>query len=76
MLEHFLSFSVKSNVEGQFYEKDGKDIFIVTVTPNKRRPIFLKGQNGKEFYVRGEASSRQLTDLEELVNYCIDKWTD
>ena len=76
MLEHFLSFSVKSNVEGQFYEKDGKDIFIVTVTPNKRRPIFLKGQNGKEFYVRGEASSRQLTDLEELVNYCIDRWTN
>jgi hypothetical protein len=76
MLEHFLSFSVKSNVEGQFYEKDGKDIFIVTVAPNKRRPIFLKGQNGKEFYIRGEASSRQLTDLEELVNYCIDRWTN
>lgn len=76
MLEHFLSFSVKNYVEGEFYEKDGKDIFIVTVTPNKRRPIFLKGQNGKEFYVRGEASSRQLTDLEELVNYCIDRWAN
>lgn len=76
MLEYFLTFSVKSNVDGQFYEINGKDIFVVTVTPNKRRPIFLKGQNGKEFYVRGEASSRQLIDLEELVNYCIDKWTN
>jgi Putative DNA-binding domain len=75
MLEHFLSFSVKNNVEGEFYEKDGKDIFIITVRPNKRRPIFLKGQNGKEFYIRGEASSRQLTEIEELVNYCIDRWT-
>ncbi len=76
MLEHFLSFSVKSNVEGQFYEKDDKEIFVVTVRPNRRRPIFLKGQNGKEFYVRGEASSRQINDLEELVNYCIDRWTN
>lgn len=75
MLEHFLSFSVKSNVVGQLYELEGKDIFVVTVTPNKHRPIFLKGQNGKEFYVRGEGSSRQLTDIEELANYCIDRWT-
>ena len=76
MLEQFLSFSVKSNVVGQFYEIEGKEIYVVTVSPNKRRPIFLKGQNGKEFYVRGEASSRQLTDIEEIVNYCIDRWTE
>lgn len=74
MLEHFLSFSVKNNVSGQFYEYNEKEIFVVTITPSKRRPVFLKGQNGKEFYVRGEASSRRLTDIEELVNYCIEKW--
>lgn len=74
MLEHFLSFSIKSNVSGQFYHMDDKDIFVVTVSPSKRRPIFLNGQTGKEFYVRGEASSRQLADIEELVNYCIEKW--
>lgn len=76
MLEHFLTFSVKNNIDGNFYEKDGKDIFVVTVRPSKRRPIFLKGQEGKLFYVRGEASTRQLTDLEELVNYCMDRWTN
>jgi len=74
MLEHFLTFSVKSNVSGQFYQLDNKDIFVVTVSPSKRRPIFIKGQTGKQFYVRGEASSRPLTDIEELVNYCIEKW--
>jgi hypothetical protein len=74
MLEHFLSFSIKSNVSGQFYQLNEKDIFVVTVTPSIRRPIFMKGQNGKEFYLRGEASSRQLTDIEELANYCIEKW--
>lgn len=76
MLEHFLSFSVKSNVSGEFYRLCDKDIFVVTVTPSKRRPIFLKGQNGKEFYIRGEASSRQLTDVEEIVNYCVEKWSN
>jgi len=74
MLGRFLSFSVKSNVSAKFFRRNEKDIFVVTVTPSKRRPVFLKGQNGKEFYVRGEASSRQITDMEEVVNYCIEKW--
>jgi hypothetical protein len=75
MIEHFLSFSVKSNITGQFYELEDKDIFIVTVEPSKNRAIFVKGQNGKEFWVRGNAGNRQLTDIEELANYCIDRWT-
>lgn len=76
MLSHFLSFSVKSNVVGQFYEIEGKEIFVVTVSPSKHRPVFLNGQTGKEFYVRGEASSQPLTDIEYIVNYCIDRWTN
>ena len=75
MVEHFLSFSVKNNVVGEFYEEEGKDVFIVTVFPNKRRPIFLNGQNGKEFYVRGEGSSRLILDIEDIVNYCIDRFS-
>lgn len=74
MIEHFLSFSVKNNIIGEFRDIKEKDVFVVKVFPNKRRPIFLNGQNGKEFYIRGEASSRQLNDPEDLVNYCIDKW--
>ncbi len=76
MLEHFLSFSVKSNITGDFYNIDNKDIFVVEVSPILRRPIFLKSHSGKEFYVRGEASSRQLTDIEEIANYCIDRWIE
>ena len=74
MIEYFLSFAVKPNVVGQFYELEGKDVFIVTVEPSKNRAIFLKGQDGKEFWVRGNAGNRQLTDMEELANYCIDRW--
>jgi hypothetical protein len=76
MLEHFLSFSIKDNVNGRFFEIEGKTIFVVIVDPSKRRPIFLKGQNGKEFYIRGEASSRLLIDMEEITNYCIDRFSN
>ncbi len=37
-------------------------------------PVFLKGQNGKEFYVRGEASTRRIEDIEEIAHYCLDRW--
>ena len=75
MLEHFLSLSVKSNISGQFLQMEGKDLFVVTVISAKHRPIFLNGQEGKEFYVRTGVSSRHITDIEEIANYCIDTWT-
>ena len=74
MIQFFLSFSIKANINGEFIKLKGKDVFIVTVWPSKSRPIFLNGQNGKEFWVRGNHGNRQLTDNEELANYCIDRW--
>lgn len=74
MIEHFLSFSVKSNIFGKFAEEKGKDIFVVRIDPSRNRAIFLKGQSKKEFWVRGNAGNRQITDMEELANYCIDRW--
>ncbi len=84
MIEHFLSFSVMANITAQFYNMDGKEIFIVIIEPSKHRPIFMNGQNGKEFWIRGQAGNRQptnernrqITDLEELANYCIERWTN
>jgi len=76
MIEHFLSLSIKSNVSGQFYEYDGKDLYVVTVLPSRHRPIFLNGQEGKEFFVRIDSSSRHMSDIEEIANYCIDTWTN
>lgn len=75
MLSHFLSFSIKNYVVGQFCSLYGKEFFVVTVSPSKNRPVFLNGKYGKEFFVRGEASTRRLKDIEEIVNYCIDRWT-
>ncbi|MFW5872248.1 MAG: helix-turn-helix domain-containing protein [bacterium] len=74
MIKHFLSFVVMSDISADFQEIDGKTIFVVTVHPSFFRPVFLKGQNGKEFFVRGEASSRKLEDIEEIANYCLNMW--
>jgi hypothetical protein len=76
MLQHFLTFSIKHQVNGKFHLYDGKEIFVVEVFPSKRRPIFLNGRDEKEFYVRGEASSRRLIDIEEITNYCIERFTE
>jgi predicted HTH transcriptional regulator len=74
VLRTFFGFSVKSLIHSEFVEIDDKIIWVVKVTPNYRRPIFLKtNENQKEFFVRGNASSRQLTDIEDIVNYFLDR---
>lgn len=75
MIEHFLSFSIKSNISARFCNLDSIDIFMVTILPSKNRAVFLNGQNGKEFWIRGNAGNRQLKDIEEIAKYCIDRWT-
>lgn len=75
MLNHFFPKSVLSNIKGTIIPlNNGKEIFAVTVFPSKHQPIFMNGQNGKEFYVRSTASSRQIIDIEEIVSYCFEKW--
>jgi len=74
MMNHFFTLRVISSVSGNIYQMNGKYIFVVTVTPSKRTPVFLNGQNGKEFWIRTEASTRQIIDIEDISNYSIEKW--
>ncbi len=77
MLQNFIGLSIISNITGQFYEIGGKEIFYIAVIPtSKKRLIFLKGQEGKELYVRGEASTRQIKDAEEIINYWKERQVD
>lgn len=74
LIEKFLGFSVKALVNSDFADIEGKTIFVVEVKPSITRPVFLKAQeNKKEFWVRGNASNRQLTDIEEIINYWLDR---
>ena len=73
MIEHFLSFSVKSNIIGCFDELNGKDIFVVTVEPIFNKTIFLNSIDGKEFWVRGNAGNRKLPEINQIVDYCLNR---
>lgn len=66
--------SLASNISGEFTEINGVEIYVFTVFPSKNRPVFINGQNGKEFYVRLMGSCEPYTDIEEITVYCIDRW--
>jgi Holliday junction resolvase len=76
MLQQFIGFSIKNKVSCQFCEIEGKEVFCVEVRPSKKRLIFLKGKECKELWVRGEASTRQIRDVEEIINYWKDRQGD
>ena len=73
MLEHFLGFSKTTLITWQFYELEEKEIFAVEVFPIKTKPVFLIKRGEKKFYVRGAASTRQIKDIEEIINYWIER---
>jgi hypothetical protein len=73
LINQFFERTVRSQIVTHNAIIDGKDIFLVKVHPSKK-PIFLKGERSKEFYIRGAASSQPLIDIEQIVNYCMDKW--
>lgn len=75
MLEHFLPQWVHDNVFVGFEEINGVEIFVVSVLPSKTEPIFFKGQDGKEFYIRRMGSTKQL-DLEQFHYYWKNHWTE
>lgn len=75
MVQNSIDFSIKGNITSQFHEIEEKDILCITVSPSKKRPIFFKGREGQELYVRGEASTRQIKDAEEIINYWKEKYS-
>jgi hypothetical protein len=74
MLKQFIPNFATTNINGDFYNVNERDIFVVTVFPSKSRPVFMKGQFGKEFWVRWTASTRQYTDIEDISTYCLEHW--
>ena len=72
-------------LECGFVEVNGKLIYVVRVSPSNT-PSFLKqykrdDETGKydkidyAFYYRSEASSIEIKDKRELVNYCLERFS-
>ncbi len=77
----YLPTFIAHTIYGDFYPVNGKEIFAITIYPSSQEPIFLrrKDENNrlitKEFYVRSDAASRHIYDIEEIVKYCKTHWT-
>ena len=75
----FLPPEIAHTIYGDFYLRDEKEIFIVTIYPSNQ-PIFLRKKDEatekvvKEFYVRSDASSKHLYDIEVVLKYCKSHW--
>jgi hypothetical protein len=62
-------------INGDFYTIEGKEVFVISIYPSDE-PVFLKIKDEsnkivrKDFYIRSDASSKHLYDIEEIVKYC------
>ena len=72
---------IAHTIYGDFYSVEGKEIFAITIYPSSHEPIFIRRKDennkllSKEFYVRSDAASRHIYDIEEIVKYCKTHWT-
>lgn len=72
MIRNNFNKKVHLYVNGDFLDIDGKVIFLVTIEPS-HRPVFMNWYEEKLFFIRGQASSELLTDIETIVEYCLDQ---
>jgi hypothetical protein len=73
MVNRFFSSSIHVKIRTEFVSVQEKDVFIVQVDKSDR-PVFLKGQDEKEFWIRGEASTRRLIEVADIIDHCFHTW--
>src|SRR5690606_26743289 len=76
LISRYFGSGRKPLIEGEIQEVNGKEILVVDVAASEK-PVFLNNQfNGvtsKEFYIRMHASTRILNDVEEIVEYILNR---
>ena len=68
MISHHFRDSVRPLIEGKFIKIDGKTIYVFVIFPSQN-PVFLKRNQGDEFWVRGPANNRQIKDKNEIEDF-------
>jgi len=76
LIKHFFDISIKPLIDSSIERISGQDIMVVSVTES-HKPVFLKNKIGdqieKEMYIRMHASTRQIIDKEEMIDYVFNK---
>jgi len=73
LLYQFLKPSLKPFLETHIFEVNQEEIFVVIVS-KCNKPVFITNKDEKEFYIRLEASSKRLTEIEEIIEYIFSNW--
>jgi len=76
LLTYFFDLSIKPLVNSSIVKIDNKEILVIAITESYK-PIFLRNKKNqtidKELYIRMNASTRQIVDNEEMVEYIFNK---
>jgi hypothetical protein len=80
LIVRYFNKSIHPLVEAEIKkQQDGKDLLIISIEKSSK-PVFLKneryGKEIKEFYIRMNASTRQISDVEELAGYVLNNWNN
>jgi len=73
LINYFFPPFVNQYIETSFIEIEEMELFLVRVKKSLHSPVFLKGRDGKEFFIRIGPSNKQL-DIQECTEYVITKW--
>jgi hypothetical protein len=73
LIAYFFPLSIAPLLEPRFIKIHDNIIFVVSVLPSLDEPVYLNNpynqETSLEFYIRLQASSRQITDKDEIIRY-------
>lgn len=81
LIYSYFGDSVVPLIESSFEQVKGKEIIAIKVQPSSR-PIFLKNYNPineittKHFFIRRSASTSEIKDSEDIINYVFNHWIE
>jgi|GEM_PF-5808433 len=79
MLTFYFRPFVRTHLESGIREINGKEIFVVKVQP-ATTPVFVTNKISdvfeKRFFVRGAACSNELREIEEVVQFCLARYSN
>jgi hypothetical protein len=73
LVQTYLPKWVYNNIDVEFKALGGLDVFIVSVSPSIKKPVFFNGEKEREFYIRRTASTTKL-DVADFFDHWNEHW--
>ena len=79
LISRFFGISQKPLITANVERLEDKDVLVIVVEKSSKPVLLLNRRNDlltKEMYIRMNASTHQLTDMEELIEYLMNNWKE